>query len=259
MPFPALTVSSRSVSSRSVSTTGLAFTVAAIAAVLVLSGCTASEAPAAVTSTPTVAASIAPTGDGTLLVGTLFPMTGEAGAVVTGAAQVAGTELAAREIQEQALPGTPPIQLVHRNSTGNVAVAVADLVARHVDLVLWDATTAVPAEVAASVAAAGIALLPLDGFTNGGTPLAADEAFAVRLRTSDPGLADTAGGGEAFDGVVLAALAATEAGDDAGPSLTPALDRVSRGDTVCTSWASCITALGEKKQIAYQGVTGRRS
>ena len=37
------------------------------------------------------------------------------------------------------------------------------------------------------------------------------------------------------------------------------LDRVSHGDTVCSSWASCITSLGEKKQIAYQGVTGRRS
>ena len=253
MPFPALTVTSRSAS-----TTGVAFTAVVVAAVLLLSGCTASDAPAAVTSTPTVAASIAPTGDGTLLIGTLFPMTGEAGAVVTGAAQVAGTELAAREILEQALPGTLPIQLVHRNSTGNVAVAVADLVARHVDLVLWDATSAVPADVTASVAAAGIALVALDGFTNGGTPLAADEAFAVRLRTSDPGLADTAGGGEAFDGVVLAALAATEAGDDGGASIAPALDRVSHGDTVCSSWASCITSLGEKKQIAYQGVTGRR-
>ena len=254
MPFPALTVTSRSAS-----TTGVAVTAVVVATVLMLSGCTASDAPAAVTSTPTVAASIAPTGDGTLLIGTLFPMTGEAGAVVTGAAQVAGTELAAREILEQALPGTLPIQLVHRNSTGNVAVAVADLVARHVDLVLWDATSAVPADVSASVIAAGIALLPLNDFTNGGTPLAADEAFAVRLRTSDPGLADTAGGGEAFDGVVLAALAATEAGDDGGPSIAPALDRVSHGDSVCTSWATCRTALGEKKQIAYQGVTGRRS
>ena len=255
MPFPPTTLTSRP---RGLTSAGRTLTVV-VAAALLLSGCTASGAPVAVTSTPTVAASVAPTGDGTLQIGTLFPMTGEAGAAVTGAAQVAGTELAAREILAQALPGTRPIQLVHRNSTGNVEVAVADLVARHVDLILWDATSAAPAEVTASVAAAGIALLSLADFTNGGTPLAADEAFAVRLRTSDPGLADTAGGGEAFDGVVLAALAATEAGDDGGPSIAPALDRVSRGDTVCTSWATCLTALGEKKQIAYQGVTGRRS
>ena len=253
MPFPPTTLSSRP---RGRTSAGLTLT---LAVALLLTGCTASDAPAAVTSTPSVAATIAPTGDGTLLIGTLFPMTGEAGVAVTGAAQVAGTELAAREILEQALPGTLPIQLVHRNSTGNVGVAVADLVARHVDLVLWDATSAVPADVSASVIAAGIALLPLNDFTNGGTPLAADEAFAVRLRTSDPGLADTAGGGEAFDGVVLAALAAAEAGDDGGPSIAPALDRVSHGDSVCTSWATCRTALGEKKQIAYQGVTGRRS
>jgi hypothetical protein len=252
MPFPALNRTSRP--------SGRALAIAVVAAAaLLLSGCTTSDAPAAVTSTPSVAPTVAPTGDGTLLIGTLFPMTGVAGAAVTGAAQVAGTELAAREILEQALPGTRPIQLVHRNSAGNVAVAVADLVARHVDLVLWDATTAAPAEVTASVVAAGIAMLPLDDFTNGGTPLAADAAFAVRLRTSDPGLADTAGGGEAFDAVVLAALAVTEAGDDGGPSIAPALDRVSRGDTVCTSWAACLAALDKGQQIAYQGVTGQRS
>jgi len=188
-------------------------------------------------------------------------MTGgaDAAAPVTGPAQVAGTELAAREILELGTAAALPIELLHRNSVGNVGAAIDGLLARHVDLVLWDATTPVPAEVAASVAAAGVALVPLDSFANGGTPLPADDAFVLRLHTADPGLTGSAGGAEAYDALMLAALAAAEAHDDGAASLGPALDRVSHGSTVCGSWSACLTGLSSSGGISWEGMTGRRS
>jgi hypothetical protein len=233
----------------------------ALAALVLLAGCSTPAEPSTPTVTPTPTASLPPTGDGILRIGTLFPMTGgtDAAAPVTGAAQVAGAELAAREILELGKAASLPIELLHRNSAGNVGAAVTELLARNVDLVLWDATSPVPAEVAASVTAAGVTVVALDDFANGGTPLPADDAFAVRLRTADPGLAATAGGGEAYDGLMLAALAAAEAHDDGAASLTPALQRVSSGSTACGTWTACLTGLSGSEGISWQGVTGRRS
>lgn len=230
--------------------------IGALACVLLLAGCTTEAAPPE--ATPTVApVVVAPSGDGTVRIGTLFPMTGPAAA--TGAAQVAGTELAAREITEQGRILGTPIEIVHRDSAVDAATSLTDLLARGVDVVLWDATVPIPDDLAAAVRAAPAALLSLGDFANGGTPLAAGNEFAARLRTLDPGLVDTAGGGEAYDGVVLSALAAARAGDDGAASITPALDQVSTGAVACASWGECAAALADAQQIAYAGVTGRRS
>jgi hypothetical protein len=184
-------------------------------------------------------------------------MTGDAAA--SGAAQVAGSELAAREITEQGRVLGTPIELIHRDSAVAAEESLADLLARGVDVVLWDATIPIPDDLAALALAAPVALLSLGSFANGGTPLDAGEEFAARLRTLDPGLVGTAGGGEAYDGVVLSALAAARAGDDGAASITPALDQVSVGSVPCTSWGECAAALADAQQIAYAGVTGRRS
>jgi len=223
-----------------------------------VAGCAPTVAPAPTpTKTPSAPPLVAASGDGALLLGSLFPMTGDASE--SGAAQVAGAELAAREISERGLVLGHPVVIVHRDSVHNVTAAVADLLARGVDAVLWDATSPVPPEVTTALVSAGVAVIPLAEFANGGTPLAAVDEFAVRLRSMDPGLAGTAGGGEAYDGVVLTALAAVEAGDDGGRSLGPALDRVSSGPEACGSWGECAAALAGTQQIAYAGVTGRRS
>ena len=226
----------------------------ALLGALALTGCTSSPAP---TSTPKPASTTqAPmSGDGTLSIGTLFPMTG--GSAASGAAQVAGTELALRDIlAEQTIP-TQAVQLVHRNSAGDLAAAYADLVARGVDLVLWDATTELSADAESSVGSA--ALVALGDFANGGTPLAADESFSARLRLADPGLSATDGGAEAYDGVITAALAAVIAGDDGGASLKAAWPRVVSGSAVCGTFGECVFALDAKQTIEYQGITGRRS
>lgn len=222
-----------------------------------VAGCAPTTVAAPATAAPSIAPKVAASGDGTLLLGTLFPMTGDASA--SGAAQVAGTELAAREISEQGLVLGHPVVIVHRDSVRDAPGAVADLLARGVDAVLWDATSPVPPDVASALAAASVALVPLAEFANGGTPLAAGDEFAARLGTMDPGMAGTAGGGEAYDGVILTALAAVQADDDGGPSIAAALERVSAGTAVCASWGECAAALAETQQIAYEGVTGRRS
>lgn len=232
-------------------------TIGATILALALTGCTPPKPAPTATATRTAIPTVAPSGDGTLRIGTLFPMTGEAAA--SGAAQVAGTELAAREIGEQGGVFGKPLELIHRNSAGDQAAAVADLLARGVDVVLWDASGAPPEPVAASVDAAGVALLPLADFVKDGAPLAADEAFAARLRTADPGLADPAGGAEAYDGVVSTALAATVAGDDGGASVEAGWKTLAAGTTPCTSWGECLAALADAQKIDFRGVTGRRS
>ncbi|WP_104083736.1 hypothetical protein [Cryobacterium sp. Y11] len=235
-------------------------TAAVLMLALALSGCT-STPPATPRTTPTALETIAPTGDGTLIIGTLFPMTGDN--AVSGAAQVAGTELALRDILAEPValtePVTPtrPIALVHRNSAGDLAAAYADLIARGVDLVLWDATTALPTDAESSVGSA--ALVALGDFANGGTPLAADETLTARLKTADPTLTSTSGGAEAYDGVITAALAAVITGDDGGPSLEAGSVQVIAGSAVCMSWGECLLAISEKQVIDYQGVTGDRS
>jgi len=222
---------------------------------LALTGCTSAPAAVPSSSAPTPVASITPTGDGTLVIGTLFPMTGDQAAA--GAAQVAGTELALRDILADQTIATQAVQLIHRNSAGDLAAAFADLATRGVDLVLWDAATALPADAEASTGNA--AIIGLADFANGGTPLAADKAFAARLKSADPGLVDTVGGAEAYDGVITAALAAVITGDDGGPSLRAGWAQLTDGTAVCMSWGECLLGNDEKQIIDYQGITGRRS
>jgi branched-chain amino acid transport system substrate-binding protein len=220
---------------------------------LALTGCVADvphpTMPAATrTEPPTL-----PSGDGVLRIGTLFPMTGDQAA--SGAAQVAGTELAARDIGAGGVLGQP-IELVHRNSADDAVVALADLISRGVDVVLWDAMTAVPAEVTASVAGTATRLLPLRAFANGGTPLAAGDEFAERMLIADPGLERSAGGAEAYDAIVLSALAATSADDDGGASVEAGWKTVSTGPIACFSWGECLAALRDGQRIGYEGATG---
>ena len=221
---------------------------------LTLTGCAAAPQPQPIATLDPVVTAVR-TGDGTLSIGTLFPTTGDNAA--SGAAQVAGAELALRDILSEQGEQTQVIQLVHRNSAGDLAAAYADLAARGVDLVLWDATTVPPADAESSVGSA--ALVSLGDFANGGTPLAADESFTVRLKTADPGLTETAGGAEAYDGVITAALAAAITGDDGGASLEAGWPQVISGSAVCLSWGACLYALEQEQAIEYQGMTGRRS
>ena len=230
----------------------------AIALALALTGCTAPQAKPTPTPTPTAtAAPIVPSGDGILRVGTLFTMTGKTAG--QGDAQVAGTELAAREIFEQGGVLGTPVELVHRNSAADVDVVLADFIARGVDVVLWDLSTEIPAETAATIEAADIALLPLGEFVHDATPVTPGKAFIKRLISADPGLTIFLGGAEAYDGLITASLAATVAEDDGGPSIASKLESVGSGQTACTSWGECLVALADEQEIRFVGATGERS
>lgn len=230
----------------------------AIALALALTGCTAPKAQQTPTPTPTpTAAPIEPSGDGILRVGTLFTMTGEMAG--QGDAQVAGTELAAREIFEQGGALGAPVELVHRNAEADVDAVIAEFADRGVDVVLWDLSTEIPKETAAAIEAANIALLPLGEFVHDGTPVTPGKPFKKRLISADPGLTIFVGGAEAYDGLVTASLAATVAEDDGGPSIASKLASVGSGQTACTSWGECLAALEDEQEIRFVGATGERS
>jgi branched-chain amino acid transport system substrate-binding protein len=103
---------------------------------LSLAGCSANS-PAPL-PTPTAVATFPVTGDGVLRIGSIFPTTGSSSFI--GAAQVAGVELAVREINQDGGVGGNPVQVLHRNSgdatTQTAEESLADLVVKKVDVVI---------------------------------------------------------------------------------------------------------------------------
>lgn len=87
------------------------------------------------------------------------------------------------------------------------------------------------------------------------------DAFAERVRSHDPALADLADAGldlaaESYDAVVLTALAAEVAGSDDAGGLAPAMRAVSQGGTPCEDPATCLALLDAGTDVAYRGQTG---
>ena len=120
-------------------------------------------------------------------------MTGDAAGF--GAAQVAGAELAARDITEQGGMRGQALEVIHRNSAGDIVAALADLAGRGVDVLVWDVTRAIPANVASSARLTGMAVIWLNDLVNGGTALAATGKFGTRLSSADPGRTERRGRG----------------------------------------------------------------
>ena len=213
-------------------------------------------APTPTSTSPSTDATarVGPSGDGVLRIGTLFPMTGDAAG--SGAAQVARAQLAAREIAEQSGARGLLLDVIHRNSAGDLVAALADLAARGVDVLVWDVTRPLPADVASSARSSGMAVISLNDLVNGGTALAASGDFGVRLVSADPGLTNTAGGAEAYDAVMVSALAAIVSADDGGASVAAGLRQVASGDVECASWEECLGVLADDQQISYGGASG---
>jgi branched-chain amino acid transport system substrate-binding protein len=156
------------------------------------------------------------------------------------------------------------------------AAAVAEAVAAHPDAVVLataDDGTVTPALVAA-LAAAGYAgehlwlvgrgltdtsaipagtLAAANALTDGFTP---DPVLAARFRLEDPGAGSLRYAAEAYDAAILAALAATLAGDDGGASIARSLPAASAGGIPCTSFGECLDVLVTEPDIDYAGVTG---
>lgn len=83
-----------------------------------------------------------------------------------------------------------------------------------------------------------------------------DVAFADLLEQTDPSLSSTQFAAEAYDATVLAALAATLAADDGGPSIAHNLRAASAGGIQCSSYAECLDVLATESDIDYVGRSG---
>jgi branched-chain amino acid transport system substrate-binding protein len=104
-------------------------------------------------------------------------------------------------------------------------------------------TTAIPAG----------ALAGANALTDGFTP---DAVLAARFRLEDPGAGSLRYAAEAYDAVILAALAARLAGDDGGASIARSLPAASADGIPCASFGECLDVLSTEPDIDYTGVTG---
>lgn len=130
------------------------FAAAGLAAVM-LAGCTAAPMP---TPTPTPTETIAPSGDGVLRIGTLFPTTGAT--AFLGAAQVAGVNAAIREINAAGGVLGAPVEVVNRDSgdasTETAEASFASLVEKGVDVIVGPSSSVLAERLLPKAAEAGI-------------------------------------------------------------------------------------------------------
>ncbi|MGB6164590.1 MAG: ABC transporter substrate-binding protein [Pseudonocardiaceae bacterium] len=87
-------------------------------------------------------------------------------------------------------------------------------------------------------------------------PAPGDEVFVKRLREANPGLQDVTYAAQAYDTVVITALAAAVAGTDAPAAIAKEIDGVTKTGERCTSFAACMTLVKNHKAIAYDGPSG---
>ncbi|MET7425439.1 ABC transporter substrate-binding protein [Dactylosporangium sp. NPDC005555] len=94
----------------------------------------------------------------------------------------------------------------------------------------------------------------------GTTPLLAlPESFQQRLRGVDPSLVDYGYAAEAYDAVMLAALAAESARTTQPLTVAKYIVGASTSGTICDTPAACLNLAKAGKDFAYRGVSMRRS
>lgn len=84
----------------------------------------------------------------------------------------------------------------------------------------------------------------------------ASDEFIVRLRQSDPALRSFRFAPEAYDAVVLAALATVLADDDGGSSIARYLPQAAMQGEPCASFGECLAVLETEPAIDYVGLSG---
>lgn len=83
-----------------------------------------------------------------------------------------------------------------------------------------------------------------------------DADFIADLQAFNPDLEDTLFAGEAFDCVTIIALAAVQAGTEAGTAFRDAVNEVTKDGTACSSFQECADLLAAGEDIDYEGASG---
>jgi ABC-type branched-subunit amino acid transport system substrate-binding protein len=86
---------------------------------------------------------------------------------------------------------------------------------------------------------------------------ALSDDFKARLATVDPKLPDYNYAGEAYDAVVISALAAQVAGSTDPKAIAAQINGVTVGDDPCATVASCLDKARNGADVAYRGITVR--
>ncbi len=84
----------------------------------------------------------------------------------------------------------------------------------------------------------------------------APEEFQARLLEIDPSLTDFSYSAESYDALIVAALAAAQAGSDSGVAIRDNLQSVSEGGEKCEVFADCLALIADGTDIDYDGVSG---
>ncbi|GAB3028848.1 hypothetical protein GCM10027052_00670 [Parafrigoribacterium mesophilum] len=96
-------------------------------------------------------------------------------------------------------------------------------------------------------------LKDVNGILEGDTT---NEAFDKRVLSAGPSVTDYRYAAEAYDAVMLAALAAIVGHNDTGAGIARQLRGVSSGGIKCQSFGECLDVLKTQKDIDYDGVSG---
>lgn len=80
--------------------------------------------------------------------------------------------------------------------------------------------------------------------------------FKARLKTIDANLKDYSYSGEAYDAVIIVALAAEVAKSDAPGDIAKQINGVTKGGTKCTTYKECLALVKAGKDIDYDGIGG---
>ena len=96
-------------------------------------------------------------------------------------------------------------------------------------------------------------LKDVNGILEGAAP---DAAFTKRVLSAGPAVTDYQYAAEAYDAVMLAALAAIVAHNDSGAAVARDLRSVSSAGIKCMSFGECLDVLKTQKDIDYDGVSG---
>jgi len=128
---------------------------------LCLTACTGLGAMPTPTSTPSAAATVAPSGDGVLRIGTLFPTSGDL--AFLGPALVAAAEVAVRDVNASGGVLGAPVEIFHRDSGDasgdDLESGMEDLVELGVDVVIGPATSVLAERLIPLAADAGVTVI----------------------------------------------------------------------------------------------------